>query len=64
MTTQVNRDIEPRINAMESKYYDLNIQGLFEDESSYLIWFQGGRRSPSFLDTVYKIVHAMGLSSM
>ncbi|TMX04190.1 hypothetical protein EJD97_010881, partial [Solanum chilense] len=62
MTTQVNRDIGLRVNAMES-----TMTSRFRDfrRMNPPIFFGSkvGEDPQPFLDIVYKIVHAMGVTS-
>ena len=60
--TQVNRDIGPRVNALESTMTSKLKDFVWMNSHTFLL-SKVGEFPQEFLDEVYKIVHAMGVTS-
>ena len=61
MMAHANQEVVPMTK--KKFYYDILFKGLHYDESSYFLWVQGVIKPYEFIDEIYKIIHAMGLST-
>ena len=62
MTTQLNRDIEPRANALESTMA-LRLWNFMRMHPPIFLGSKVGENPQEFLDGVYKVLSAMGVTS-